>query len=492
MKQLGTLDSAFVNLENAATPQHVGGLGIYDPASAPGGFVRFKDVLSNFDNRLSKLPLFRTRLVEVPGGLDRPYWVEDEHYDVEFHIRHIALPRPGDWRQLWIQVARLHSRPIDMKRPLWEVYVIEGLDNIEGIPEGAFAIYTKMHHSLIDGAGGATFMSALHDFEADPAFDQLDKSNTIIRDRQPSQAELLARSALNLFTGSVRNMRSIGSTVSDLAKYGLAIGKKELQAPDINAPKTRFNGKVGPHRVAEALMLELKHIKEIKNATGSTVNDVCLAIVSGGIRNYLEQKGELPEDSLMAGIPLNMRTRTAETDEKNQVGSTFSSIHSDIEDPLERIAAIAASTKVAKEDALKNPMVNMLRVSGFMVPAVTKPLARIWARNELSRFLPVGVSTVVTNVPGPNFPLYCAGAEMVRYYGLGLLTPSCGLFHAIFSSNGKVTLTVLADRNMMPDPEVYKQCLQDAFDEMYAAAVGSRKKANAKRSKRATATEASA
>ena len=171
MKQLGVLDTAFINLEQTNTPQHIGGLGIYDPSTAAGGFVRFKQVIANFEQRLHRLPLFRTRLHEVPGNLDRPYWVVDENFDVEFHLRHIALPHPGDWRQLCIQIARLHSRPLDMSRPLWEAYIIEGLDNIPELPEGSFAVYTKMHHALVDGAGGQSFMAALHDLEPDPIED---------------------------------------------------------------------------------------------------------------------------------------------------------------------------------------------------------------------------------------------------------------------------------------------------------------------------------
>ena len=168
MKQLGVLDTAFVNLETGPTPQHIGGLSIYDPSTAPDGFVRFKQVLASFDQRLSRLPIFRQRLVEVPGGLDRPYWIEDERFNIEYHLRHVALPAPGDWRQLMIQVARLHSRPLDMSRPLWECYVIEGLDNITELPKGLFAVYTKMHHALIDGAGSEAFMSALHDLVPNP------------------------------------------------------------------------------------------------------------------------------------------------------------------------------------------------------------------------------------------------------------------------------------------------------------------------------------
>jgi len=140
MKQLGILDTAFVNMEHPTVPQHIGAFGIYDPSTAPGGFVRFKDVIARFEKKLNKLPLFRTRLVQVPGGHDRPYWVKDANFDVEFHLRHIALPQPGDWRQLCIMISRIHARPLDMSRPLWEAYIIEGLDNIEGLPKGCFAI----------------------------------------------------------------------------------------------------------------------------------------------------------------------------------------------------------------------------------------------------------------------------------------------------------------------------------------------------------------
>ncbi|MDP4917054.1 MAG: wax ester/triacylglycerol synthase family O-acyltransferase, partial [Haliea sp.] len=151
MKQLGILDAAFINLERGNTPQHIASLGIYDPSTAPGGKVRFKQVIATFERRLDNQPLFRTRLVQVPGGLDRPYWVKDERFDVEFHLRHIALPSPGDWRQLCIQISRLHSRPLDMSKPLWEAYIIEGLDRIPGLPRGSFAIMTKIHHAMVDG-----------------------------------------------------------------------------------------------------------------------------------------------------------------------------------------------------------------------------------------------------------------------------------------------------------------------------------------------------
>lgn len=471
MKQLGILDTAFINLEQTNTPQHVGGMGIYDPSTAPGGFVRFKDVITSFERRLGNMPLFRTRLVEVPGGLDRPYWVKDANFDVEFHLRHIALPEPGDWRQLCIQAARLHSRPLDMSRPLWEAYIIEGLDNIPNLPKGCFAVYTKMHHALVDGAGGSSFMAALHDLVADPEYgDELDTEPRLV-DTDPSVTELLAKASINSVKNTVQLVSGTVKNGRDLGKYALDIMRNEIPAPDVSAPKTILNRSVGPHRVFDAAEFPLEGFKDIKNAAGVTINDVALGVVGGALQRYLEAKGEAPaEGSLAAAMPLNMRTRRGVTDENNQVGSVFASMHTDIADPMERLAAVNRSTDEAKQSGEASPMVDAMKLAGVLSPAITKSLAGFWARNELSRFIPMNVSTCISNVAGPDFPLYCAGAKMVDYYGLGVLTPGMGIFHLVFSYAGKVSLSVLADRDIVPDPEFYHDCLVVSYEELYAAA----------------------
>lgn len=475
MKQLGILDSAFVNLEQTNTPQHVGGMGIYDPSSAPGGFVRFKDVIASFERRLGNMPLFRTRLVEVPGGIDRPYWVKDANFDVEFHLRHIALPEPGDWRQLCIQTARLHSRPLDMSRPLWEAYIIEGLDNIPNLPKGCFAVYTKMHHALVDGAGGSSFMAALHDLTPEPADELPSENEPRLVDAAPSVGELLTKATLNnikntasLVTGTVKNGAALG-------KYAFDVARKEIPAPDISAPKTMFNQAVGPHRAFDAAEFPLEGFKDIRKAANVTINDVALGVIGGALHRYLVAKGEAPsEGSLAAAMPLNMRTRRGVTDDNNQVGSVFSSMHTDIADPIARLSAINVSTAEAKQSGEASPMVDALKLAGVLSPAISKSIARLWSRNELSRYIPMNISTCISNVPGPDFPLYCAGARMVDYYGLGVLTPGMGIFHLVFSYSGKLTLSVLADREIMPDPEFYHDCLVASYEEMYAAAIALR------------------
>ncbi len=472
MKQLGVLDSAFINLESPNTPQHVGGLGIYDPSTAPGGTVRFKEVITNFEQRLNTMPLFRTRVVDVPGKIDRPYWVQDTNFDVEFHLRHVALPAPGDWRQLWIQAARLHARQLDMSRPLWEAYIIEGLDNIPDVPTGAFAIYTKMHHSLVDGAGGDAFMMALHDTMAVPAGKPAEP-DVVFADRQPSGTELLARSVVNRGRNSVNLVRGAASTLVKTVKHQAAIARDEIPPSDLNAPKTRFNNPVGPHRVVDAAVFDLNDFKIIKNAFDATINDVALAVVGGAMRHYLLAHDELPDASLAAGIPMNMRTRRDMTDDNNQVGSMFCEIHTNIADPVERLRAVHQSAIDAKASNEDNPMVEILRLAGVLSPAISQRAAQLWSKHQLSKYVPANISTVISNVPGPTIPLYSAGAQMVRYHSLGLLTPGCGSFHLVFSCQGRITVTFLADRDIVPDPEFYRECLERSFQELLSAASSS-------------------
>jgi len=498
MKQLGVLDSAFINLEQPKTPQHIGGFGIYDPSTAPGGMVRFKQVIKSFERRMSQMPIFRTRLVEVPLGLDRPYWVVDDHFDVEFHLRHISLPQPGDWRQLCILLARLHARPIDMSRPLWECYIIEGLDNITDVPEGSFAIYTKMHHSLIDGAGSTAFMSALHDLEPVPLEGESENDirpeefklpeHAIDEDKRPTNTSLLTKAIKHNYSGLFQRSKRNIKLAKDLVNMARDIRSEELPPLPSNAPKTRFDEPVGPYRVFDAALFDLEKFKEIRRSTGTTINDVAMGVVSGALRKYLDEHGELPDESLIAAMPVNMRERVGENGDNNQVGSILSTIHSDISNPLERLEAIRNSVSESKK-YIQTPMANIVSSLGAFNPWFGKRFSKFYSEHEMTRRLPMGTCSVVTNVMGPPFPLYCAGAKMVQYHCLGLLTPGGGLFQAVFSMNGNISIAVTADREQMPDPAFYKQCLIDSFEELYAAAQAKAKE-DAKAEKAAKEAEA--
>ena len=462
MKQLGIIDSAFTNLEHPNAPQHVGGLGIYDPSTAPDGFVRFKQVLDNFEERLKKVSLFRTRLVEVPLGLDRPYFVIDKNFDVEFHIRHIALPKPGDWRQLCIQVARLHSRPLDMTRPLWECYVIEGLDNVPGVAPGGFAVYTKMHHCLVDGAGGQDFMTVLHDLKPNPDPVEDGEAKEIIAQTQPSDMGLIGRAVLNKVKGLPTDIRSFFSLGSDLLRTAINMRRGELPKFTAGGPKSRFDEPVGPHRVYDALTFDLDEIKAIKDKAGTTINDVLITVVAGALREYFLAKDELPEDPLALGMPVNMRSRKGETEDANQIGTIVAEVHTDIADPKKRLYAIQESITAAKQ-LIDTPFVDLTKIAGYFSPMISKRAAKLYADSELTRFLPIGNCGIVTNIVGAPIQLYCAGAKLTNYHVVGLLTAGCGLCHAAFTMNNEMSLSFLADRDAMPDPEFYRQCVENSY-----------------------------
>ncbi len=476
MKQLGILDSAFINLEQATSPQHIGGFGIYDPSTAPGGQVRFKELLTSFEKRLRNMPVFKTRLVEVPLGLDKPYWVRDEDFDVEYHLQHIALPHPGDWRQLCIKIARLHSRPLDMNKPLWECFIIEGLDNIPGLPKGAFAIYTKMHHSLVDGAGGQSFMTALHELEPNPVHSELIpiEDEEIYKPSRLSSLGLLGRAAINNVTSTVELTKGAVGLARDLARTGWKIKNAELPAYPISTPRTRFDQPVGPHRVFDAALISLDEIKTVRRATGTTVNDVAVAIISGAMRIYLQHHNELPAESLAASMPVNTRDRKEVTDENNQVSAIMSEVHTNIADPLERLQAIGSSMDSAKL-FIDTPLADPMKIPGLFSPMFSKAMSKWYVKNKITSNLPMGSCGVITNVMGPPFPLFSAGAKLVQYYCLGLLTPGGGLFHAVFSMDGTVSISVLADRGAMPDPAFYKQCIVDSFEELKNAVTAKEK-----------------
>ncbi len=474
MKQLGSQDAGFVYNETPNTPMHISGLGIYDQSTAPGGRLGHKDIIQYVQDRIHLAPIFRYKYVEVPFGLDKPYWIEDPDFDIEFHIRHIALPHPGDWRQLCILISRLNSRPIDFSRPLWEAYVIEGLDNIEGLPKGSFGIMVKTHHSIVDGASGQGVFGALHDLTPDATASVPAKPLTV--DRKPTSLELIGRAIPNRIRNPMNQVNALYKTAPNLIRSAIKLYKGEIDSgTKLKVPATRFNKHLSPHRVFDGTYFELEKVKSIKNiiGQGTTVNDVMLNIVSGGMRKYLAKHNELPAESIAAMMPVDIRTEETRHIEGNQVGGIFSVLHTNIEDPIDRLVAIHESTNQAKalSTEVNTHAVIQNYMFGFMNPKMGKRANKLLQSSGLmEKFGPFACNTLVTNVPGPNFPLYHAGAEMVAYWGIPPLTDCMGLGHAVFSYCGRISLSAIADRAMMNDPGFYIDCLNEAFEEMLEAA----------------------
>lgn len=482
MKQLSGLDASFLQLERGNTMLHGASLAIYDPSTAPGGFVRFKEVLRFFTSHIMQFPQFRRRLVTVPLALDRPYWIEDPDIDVEFHVRHIALPRPGDWRQLCIQVARLHSRRLDFSKPPWEAYVIEGLDKVRGVPPGSFALYTKMHHSAADGELGTAILKSLHSLTPAPAKGDPGPEVQAVADREPTHLELYSRALLHnagkvpavvrMAFKAARRLGKLGSEkLQDASRmHGGHLGAlRALFSADLSAlvptppPVTRFGADISVHRVFEAVGLPLENFKLVRrHVPEATINDQFMAVVGGALREYLTSKGELPDASLVAAMPLSLRGAD-KSQEGNQITFTFLSIRTDIADPLERLRAISAESTKAKHsvDVLGKEFTRDL------VDVIPNPVTELLARYVKSP--PVGL--VVSNIRGPDVPLYMAGARLVSYVPISMLLNGAGLNITGYSYAGTMQICAVSCREMLPDPAYLADCLQRSFAAIKKAAL---------------------
>jgi diacylglycerol O-acyltransferase / wax synthase len=476
VEQLTWTDDMMLRAERPETPMQIQMLLIYDQTTVPDGKVTFKRILEEIDARLHLAPTFRRRLTELPGGLHMPYWVDDPDFDLEYHVRHIALPQPGDWRQLCIQIARIHGRQVDLRRPPWEMTVIEGLNAIPGVPKGSFAISLKLHHCVVDGMESVELMAAMHDLAPDgprpgpPA-------RAFAPGPLPSTSELVARTATNIAMYPLRASRVLVPNAVKAMRHAhtlpgaLASGLASVLNPDggsIFAPTTRFNGSVTPHRVFEARFHDLADFTRIKGCVPkATINDVTLAYVGGALRAYLQSHGELPDESLVAACPASIRS----TDERGAGGNRlFGRLHplgTSIADPLERLTAIVDETSTFREntDAASNS--RLMELVG-VVPTALLGLT-VKAANVMPFSAPAIASTTVSNVPGPTEPIYFAGARLHRVTGLGPLIGGMNLFHVVASYHGTISVGATADRNALPDPAFYAECMQTSFDELLGA-----------------------
>ena len=477
VQQLSWTDDMMLRAETPATPLQIQMLLIYDPSTAPGRKVTFKGILEELDARLHLADVFRRRLTELPGGLHRPYWVDDPSFDLEYHVRHIGLPQPGDWRQLCIQVARLHARQIDLRRPPWEITVIEGLNSVPGVPEGSFAMALKLHHCAVDGMASVQMIAALHDLAADsprPAGpDSPWRPGPL-----PSTADLLARTAINaalhpLRAGTVL-VSSAPKAVRGLAGLpGKLVGgvASRVAGGSVSSfpPKTRFNQTVSPHRVFEARFHYLADFKRIKACVpGSTVNDVALAYVGGALRKYLNGHGELPDESLVAACPISLREAGDESSRGNMLFGRLQTLGTDIADPLERLAAIAeasAGSRSGLDQSIRTQLVDLIGTVPTSLVGMTAKAASVLPFSG-----PTIANTTVTNVPGPTEPIFFSGARLVRAAGLGPLVAGLNLIHVVASYNGTLSISATADRDALPDPATYAECMERAFQELLAGA----------------------
>ena len=441
MRQLKPHEASFLYADTVHANSNVTFVQIYDQSTAPGGTVRFKSILAHIDGRLHRSPVFRHRLLRVPLELDYPYWVEDEHFDLEYHVRHIALPKPGDWRQFCIQASRIHARALDLHRPLWEIYVIEGLDSITDLPAGSFALLTKIHHAAIDVERRNEVIEVLHDTARRPP--RAAPPEPWLPRRAPGALALACRGIVN---SALSPLTLVGPLVRTVPSAMAFAG--DVLWPLQHPAATRFNAVVSPHRVFDTRRFMLDELHDIRGlVTGATVNDAVLAVCAGGLRSYLSMHGDLPAEGVSAVAPLGIRTADAPD-----------------------AGAEAAALRVDLGTHLAGP-VQRLR---WIHQQTSSPPARsgtFWGRAlpESQRGGPPACCTV-TNVAGPAMPLYLNGARMTYLSAIMPIADGMGLVFAVTCYDGRIVVSPTSCRELMPDPLVFTQCMRDSFQELLALA----------------------
>jgi diacylglycerol O-acyltransferase len=478
MRQLTSLDAQFLALETPRIYGHVSGVLVLDPSTAPDGVLTLAGVQRLITERLPLIPVFHRRLAEVPFGLDYAYWVDDPDFDIDFHVRELALVPPGDRSQLEEQVARIFARPLDRNRPLWEVYVIHGL------ADGRVALMTKVHHAVIDGLSGAEILGSLLDLTPggrtapEPDFDG---SNA----RIPSQVEMLLRGLIGVPRYPLRLLRSLPSALPHFeeigafsmlpgaAKVGVAgralqavlrrdgmVSARNLPAP----PRTSFNGRISAHRRVVFGQIPLDAVKDVKNQHGVTVNDVVVTMCAGAVRRWLLKHRELTTESLIAQIPVSVRSPEQQGTFGNRILLMGVQLHTEIADPLERLRATHDSLAEMKERHQALPATLLQDANHFIPPALFARAAQLtfaWASNP--RLRPTW-NLVISNVPGPQLPIYCAGARLEAIYPVSVITDGMGLNITVMSYNGNLNVGIVADRDVIPDLGKLMRWLEDELE----------------------------
>jgi diacylglycerol O-acyltransferase / wax synthase len=475
MRQLTGLDAAFLALDSPTVYGHVGSVCILDPP-VRRQVLNLDRLTELVESRLHLAPPFRWRLAEVPFGLDQPYWIEDPHFDIEFHVREMALPAPGDDRQLATQAARLHARPLDRRRPLWEMYLIHGLDG------GRQAVYIKIHHAAIDGVSGNDLLVSLLDASPEPG-----EATTPPRWRpeaEPGAIQLLTRSAVSLTRQPLRAVRlsaevlhSLPALVNSPARPRLPVidrflprrGRNVvLSAPPLFAPHTPFNKTIGPHRRWAFGSLPLADVKEIKNAAAATVNDVVMALCAGALRAWLRDRDALPEGPLLAAVPVSIRTEEDKDTQGNRVSSVIAPLPTHLSDPYERLTATHEAMRAAKEQFNAMPADLLTDIAQFSMPALANQASRLASRLRLLEHVPP-FNLFISNVPGPTVDLYMGGARLDAVYPLSAIADGQGLNITVLGSSGKLNFGILADRELVPDVEAMMNALVDELALLHKA-----------------------
>src|SRR4051794_24866884 len=447
MDRLSGLDASFLYLETPAQLMHVCGLIIVAPSTMPEPYS-FASIRDGIGARVRDVPEFTRKLRRVPLGIDHPIWVRDKQFDIERHVHRLALPTPGGYAELTELAGHLAGLPLDRSRPLWDMWVIEGYHDDEG--RELVAVFQKMHHATVDGVSGANLISHLCSLEPDsePLGAGEDKKAW---PHEPGRGELLGRGVVNSVTRPFSTFGLLAPTVKGvLGTIGRAREGTAMAAP-LTAPRTSFNGTITSHRSIAFSTMDLDAVKEVKAATGTTVNDVVLAVAGGALRSYLADRDELPDSSLLATVPVSVREDSKRSEGANKVSALFTKLGTDVEDALERLEEMATANRHAKEHHKAISADSLQDWAEFAAPRTSGLAVRAYAALRLAEKHPVVHNLVISNVPGPPLPLYFMGARIEGLHPLGPVFHGAGLNIPVMSNNGRVGVGLIACRESMPD-----------------------------------------
>jgi WS/DGAT/MGAT family acyltransferase len=448
MIRLSGMDAMFLYGETTGGHMHVCAVIIVDPSTVPGGYS-FEKVKSVMESRLHLVPQFRRRLATVPLGLHHPVWVDDADFDLDYHVRRIGCPAPGGPEEVGDIAADIAGRPLDRSKPLWEFWVVEGL------ADGGVAIVGKMHHSTIDGVSGANLMMEVLDLEPDPK-DKPQHPEEFKPGGVPSEWRLLGDALGEVVRHPLRIAKLIPSTVGAVANFVNARRGHETpssgMATPFTAPTVNFNGPITPHRKVAFIDVPLDDIKNLRRGVeGATVNDVVMAVCSGALRRYLIGRGELPDKSLTAAVPVSVHAEAVDGAGANQVSVLFSTLFTDIEDPIERLQKIHNVNKGAKAEQKAIGASTLMGWTELAAPITFSLAMRLASAARLGDRMPPAFNLIISNVPGPPIPLYFCGARLGHLYPLGPILQGLGLNVTVLSNMGHMNFGFIAVRELMPD-----------------------------------------
>ncbi len=463
IKQISGSDAGFLYAESPTSPMHIATLTIVE------GSLKYNDFKAMLASKLHLVPKFRQRLLNVPMNLDYPYWVDDPNFDIDLHFNRVKLPDPADWKTLREMTSTLFSAPLDLRRPLWSINFIEGLDNISQIPKGSVAIITKVHHVVIDGSSGVGIMGLLFDKNKEDKDKVIPEPVPYVPEPLPDEFSLFLKSSYKFLQNPLKAPKTIGETIFTLmknrtqSKFSVI---KPYSKSGFSVPKTIFNESISPKRTWGTAILSFERINVLRKTMEVSVNDIIVAICAGGIRKYLLERDKLPSQSLVANIPISIRSKDENQEMNNQISSMMVQIATHIADPIERLEYIQEQTTMGKNRNKALGAKTLAKMADVVPFGLANLATSLYSKYNIKELHRPPFNVTITNVPGPKGILYLKGHKIVSIFGLTPVLDGFGLIIAAFSYNGQVSITTTSDAKTMPDADKFSRYIRESANEL--------------------------